>query len=255
MNAHDENGQALGGTDAEQKIHVAGRGGAGRGGRRRDGRAAAGAAVRSWGRARRPRRPTTAAISHFRYRNRLVEIRESGPLVMASVDGRMVHVERSAAGVIPQSYAAVPDFHRPRERCCPDADRHGLLSNWSSCDQHAGASPRGRRSEHWAELLDRPPLASWPALTRAARPARRHPPATPGTELPAESAKSAHLQREIGLADAARSQSADRADHRQTRGPLSTSATGSARSAGARAGQLPAGGRYSVGRRCRTSSS
>ena len=39
--------------------------------------------------------PPPSVISHFRYRGRLVGIRESGPLLMASVDGRMVHIDRS----------------------------------------------------------------------------------------------------------------------------------------------------------------
>ncbi|MET0863294.1 MAG: hypothetical protein ABWZ98_03065 [Nakamurella sp.] len=43
---------------------------------------------------------TPDRIRHFRYRGRLVAIWESGAMVMASVDGRMVHVDRSR----PQSY-------------------------------------------------------------------------------------------------------------------------------------------------------
>jgi hypothetical protein len=34
-------------------------------------------------------------VSHFRYRNRLVGIYESGPLLMVIIDGRMVHIDRS----------------------------------------------------------------------------------------------------------------------------------------------------------------
>jgi hypothetical protein len=36
-----------------------------------------------------------SGVSHFRYRNRLVGIYESGPLLMVIIDGRMVHVDRS----------------------------------------------------------------------------------------------------------------------------------------------------------------
>ena len=39
--------------------------------------------------------PPPSVVSHFRYRGRLVGIRESGPLLMASIDGRMVHIDRS----------------------------------------------------------------------------------------------------------------------------------------------------------------
>lgn len=39
--------------------------------------------------------PPPQPIGRSRYRNRLVEIRESGPLVMVSIDGRMVHIEGS----------------------------------------------------------------------------------------------------------------------------------------------------------------
>jgi len=39
--------------------------------------------------------PPPSVVSHFRYRDRLVGIRESGPLLMASIDGRMVHIDRS----------------------------------------------------------------------------------------------------------------------------------------------------------------
>jgi hypothetical protein len=34
-------------------------------------------------------------ISHFRYRDRLVGIYESGPLLMVSIDGLMLHIDRS----------------------------------------------------------------------------------------------------------------------------------------------------------------
>ena len=37
-----------------------------------------------------------AGVSHFRYRNRLVGIYESGPILLTMIDGRMVHIDKSS---------------------------------------------------------------------------------------------------------------------------------------------------------------